>query len=230
MASKGRVIASVLGVGLAVLLPLGTVFFFKYKEKDRHIVHFPGYFFPIGFDTIRDENGLKKADTVYHTVPEFNFTAQDGQPFDSRSLKGKLWIANFFYTSCPGICPVMSKQMQVVQEEFLNDDQVKIVSFSTDPERDTVPELKKYSQRQNAIPGKWYFLTGQKEQIQDLARHGFMVTAKESDTGEHNIDHSDKFVLIDDKGRIRGYYNGTDSIQVRELMGDIVLILSRMNK
>lgn len=230
MNNRRTAISSLIGVSIAILIPLAAVFIFKYKEKDRHMVHFPKIYFPMGLDTTVDDKGQPQYDTVYHTIPEFSFMSQDGQLFSSRKLKGHLWIANFFYTSCPGICPVMNRQMQKVQNEFLGDDQVRLVSFTTDPERDSIATLKYYSQQQNAVPGKWYFLRAGRKEIQDLARNAFRVTVVDGDNGDGEVEHSDKLILIDEKGRIRGYYNGTDSMDVRNLMGDIVLILSRMNK
>ncbi len=231
-------ISSVVGIVIAVLIPLSAVLFFKYKEQSRNIVEFPQSYYPIGWDTARDETGKiqlsKKGkvviDTSYHSVPSFQFNSQDGQLFKSESLKGNLYVAEFFFASCPGICPIMNGNMQRVQQEFLGDDNVKIISFSIDPERDSVKALKQYADKMNAISGKWYFLTGDKQAIFDLGKQGYKLTTQQGDGGSKDFEHSDKMILIDGDGHIRGYYNGTDSAAVKDMMGDMVLILSRMRK
>jgi len=236
--TKKIAIASLIGVIIAVLIPLGAVFFFKIKENDRRTVEFPRSYFATGMDTAKDEFGKVKLDkkgmvvmdTTYHVVPKFTLTSQDGQSFNSESLKGRLYVAEFFFASCPGICPIMNSNMQKIQQEFIGDDQVKIVSFSIDPDRDSVAALKKYADKMKAVSGKWYFLTGDKQQIFDLGKFGYKLTTQQGDGGSKDFEHSDKMILVDGDGHIRGYYNGTDSASVRDLMGDMVLILSRMRK
>ncbi len=236
--NKKMAISSVVGVIIAVLIPLSAVLFFKFKEQARKIVEFPRTYYPIGWDTAHDESGKielnKKGnimmDTFYHSVPPFEFMSQDGQLFKSESLKGNLYVAEFFFSSCPGICPIMNGNMQRVQKEFLGDDNVKIVSFSIDPERDSIKALKIYADKMNAISGKWYFLTGDKQSIFDLGKQGYKLTTQQGDGGSKDFEHSDKMILIDADGHIRGYYNGTDSTSVKDMMGDMVLILSRMKK
>ena len=192
---RGRIVASLIGVLLALLLPVGAVLIFKFKEKDRVLVKIPKFYYPVGLDTIQDLNGKIRIDTLYHTIPYFNFTSQNKQAFTSDDVTGKIWIAEFFYTSCPGICPLMNSQMQRIQNEFMGDDKVIICSFTTDPVNDSAEVLKSYGERYNAVSGKWYFLTGSRDSLQALARNGFKITAIDGLTTDGEINHSNKLVL-----------------------------------
>ncbi len=227
---KNNAILSIVGIAIAIMLPLSAVMVFKYKEKSRVTVKFPKYYFPIGLDTVKDEDGKTRIDTLYRTIKPYTATTQNGQPFSSESLKGKLYVAEFFFASCPGICPKMNDNMMKVQKEFLNDDVVKIISFTIDPERDSISALKKYAEEKGAIPGKWTFLrTNTQQEVFDLGRNEFGLTTQNGDGGPGDFEHSDKFVLVDGNGHIRGYYNGTDSASINNLMGDIILIISNKN-
>lgn len=228
---KKNAIISIAGIAIAIMLPLAAVMVFKYKEKSRVTVKFPRTYFPIGLDTITGEDGKTRIDTLYRTITPYTATTQDGQVFKSESLNGNLYIAEFFFASCPGICPIMNENMTKIQQEFLNDDNVKIVSFTIDPERDSIKALKAYATKHGAIPGKWTFLRmDEKQKVFDLGRKEFGLTTQEGDAGTGDFEHSDKFVLVDEFGHVRGYYNGTDSTSMNTLMGDVVLILSRMKK
>ena len=228
---KKNAILSIVGVALAVMLPLSAVMVFKYKEKSRVTVKFPKFYYPIGLDTVKEDDGKTKIDTIYRTIAPYKAITQNGQVFTSESLKGNLYVAEFFFASCPGICPKMNANMMKVQKEFLNDDNVKIVSFTIDPDRDTIPALKDYANEKGAIPGKWMFLRmNSKQEVFDLGRKEFGLTTQQGNNGIGDFEHSDKFVLVDADGHIRGYYNGTDSLSMNNLMGDIILILSRMKK
>jgi protein SCO1/2 len=172
-----------------------------------------------------DENG----DTLYHSVPQFKLQTQFGDTLFSDSLRGKIYVVDFFFTTCPGICPKLTSQMQRVQKNFIKDEKIKLVSISVDSQKDTVPALKNYAESYQAIPGKWYFLRGNQQEVFDLAQKGFFVTAKEDD-GPEDFIHSEKFILVDYNGNIRGYYNGLDSSSVNKLMGDMVLLLRDVEK
>lgn len=230
--SKNKAILSVVGVAIAIMLPLSAVMVFKYKEKSRVTIHFPPTYYPIGIDTVKDPlNGKVRIDTLYRTIPDFKATTQDNQPFSANELKGNLYVAEFFFTSCPGICPLMNKSLQRVQQEFLNDDIVKILSISIDTERDSISVLKEYATNKGAIPGKWTFVRMQnQEAVYDLGKNHFGLTTQQGNSDSARFEHSDKLILIDAEGHIRGYYNGTDSMAVNKLMGDMVLIMSRMKK
>ncbi len=173
--------------------------------------------------------GNEVMDTLFHTVPDFRLTNQNGKVIQGSSLSGKVFVADFFFTRCPGICKKMSSQLTRVQERFLNNPDVQIVSFSVDPANDTVPALREYADRYDVQSEKWQLLTGDKAQIYKLAKFGYFVTAKEQDSTASNLEdqfvHTDKFVLIDTEGQIRGYYDGTNRKDVDRLMAEIDILL-----
>ena len=152
---------------------------------------------------------------VLGTVPDFQLTSQSGQPFDRKSLEGKVWVADFFFTTCTGPCPRMSAQMRQVQNATADLPGVKLVSFTVDPTHDTPEVLAGYARRFKADAARWSFLTGDTALLDSLARNTFKL---------NNVDgslvHSTRFVLVDRKGRIRGYYASTDDdFQSRLLRG-----------
>lgn len=161
---------------------------------------------------------------VLGNVPAFALTEHTGQPITLNNLLGKIWVTNFFFTTCRSICPIMQDNMKEVQKAFAGNPQVQIVSFTVDPERDTVTVLRDYASRKGAIPGKWSFVTGEKRAIYRLARQGFKLAAddvpEELQGTRHDFIHSEKFVLVDAQGRIRGYYSGLDMEQVHRLIED----------
>lgn len=173
--------------------------------------------------------GTEITDTLFHSVPDFQLTNQNGKTVRGNSFKGKVFVADFFFTRCPGICKRMSSQMTRVQERFLNNPDVQIVSFSVDPKNDTVAALRAYADLYDVQSEKWQLLTGDKAQIYKLAKYGYFVTAKEQDTSAVDLEdqfvHTDKFVLIDKEGHIRGYYNGTNRKDVDRLTTEIDILL-----
>jgi protein SCO1/2 len=188
--------------------------------------HAPRKMFAEGAVEVTDLDGKKIMDSVYHVIPNWKFETQRGDSLELDSLRGSIYVADFFFASCPGICPKMNHSLERVQEGFIRDDNFKIVSFSVDPARDTVDVLRRYADQHNAIPGKWYFLRNNKEAIFKLAKDGFFITAKDDeDGGPEAFVHSEKLVLVDQQGNIRNYYSGVDSTTVNKLMGDIVLLL-----
>ena len=153
---------------------------------------------------------------VLGQVPEFELTAQTGQPFDSRSLDGRIWIANFIYTTCEGPCPMMSHQMRGIQNSTASTPGVKLVSFTVDPAHDTPPVLAKYAAHFKADPNRWYFLTGEMERLNELGVHAFKLNNVDG-----NMSHSTRFALVDGKRRIRGYYLSSDDDFPKRLLHDI---------
>lgn len=182
--------------------------------------------YAIGVKESVDEKGQKVYDSIYRVIPNYKFQTQSGDSLELDSLHGNIYIADFFFASCPGICPKLSNSLEKVQQAFIRDNNFKIVSFSVDPAKDTVQALRAYAALHNAIPGKWYFLRGAKQDIFDLAKNGFSLTAKDDeDGGPEAFIHSEKLVLVDQNGNIRGYYSGVDTNRVNRLMGDVVLLL-----
>ena len=164
-------------------------------------------------------------DTTQHYIPEFTFVNQEGKSVGRAQMNGKVTIVDFFFTSCPSICPVMSKEMERVNDMFRDEAKVQIMSISIDPEYDTPEVLKTYADEHNAIPGKWHFLSGPKEETYQLARCGFVMPTLDGNGVPDDFVHSDKFILIDELGRIRGYYSGTNREDVDLLMLETKVLL-----
>jgi len=153
---------------------------------------------------------------VFFDVPEFQLTAQTGQPFDSKVLRGKIWVADFIYTTCPGPCPRMTSQMREVQDATIKMPDVKYVSFTVDPARDTPEVLAAYAKLHGAATEHWYFLTGPPETLQKLDRDVFKLGSVDA-----SLQHSTRFVLVDRQSRIRGFYDTSESHSIRKVIEDI---------
>ncbi len=146
-------------------------------------------------------------------------------PFTDKDVSGKIYVANFFFTSCPGICPKMAVSMEALQKEFLNDDEILFISHSVTPDKDSVPVLKKYAAEKGAIYNKWKLLTGQKSEIYNLGRSSYYV---EEDLGVNKDStdflHTENFVLVDENRHIRGIYNSLDNNSMAALTNDIKVL------
>jgi len=186
----------------------------------------PPHYYPLGVVESINDAHEKEKDSVWQTVANDTFTTQGGDQLELDSLRDNVYVADFFFASCPGQCPIMSGQLQRVQNAFIKDRNFRIISFSVDPKRDSVPRLRDYAKVHNAVSGRWYFVTGPKEKVYKVANESFHLVAKEDqDDGPEAFIHSEKFTLVDASGVIRGYYNGLDSNSVNKMMGDIVLVL-----
>lgn len=153
----------------------------------------------------------------YNAIPAFTLTSQTGAEFDSRKqLAGKVWVADFIFTTCQGPCPRMSAYMQRIQERVKDLPDVRLVSFTVDPDRDTPEVLAEYGRRFQADPERWYFLTGPKETLQKLNRDAFLL----GDINP-NLEHSTRFVLVDRQGVVRGYYSSSDPQEIDKLVADL---------
>jgi cytochrome oxidase Cu insertion factor (SCO1/SenC/PrrC family) len=155
----------------------------------------------------------------YGKVPPFQLTNQEGRAYGSTNLKGKIWIADFIFTMCPGPCPMISSRMSELQKPLENTD-VHLVSFSVDPEHDTPAILRGYAEKLQAKPQRWDFLTGSKTVIYDLSRNGFKLAVADGVTQNGTPVHSTRVVLIDRAGEIRGYYDATAPDAVTKLLAD----------
>ncbi len=153
---------------------------------------------------------------VLGQLPEFQLTAQTGQPFDSRSLEGHVWVADFIYTTCDGPCPMMSSQMHVVQLQTAETPDVRLVSFTVDPAHDTPSVLAAYAEHFKYDPARWYFLTGDPARLNDLGLNGFKLNAVDG-----SLTHSTRFVLVDGERRIRGYYISSEDGFLQRLVHDV---------
>ena len=153
---------------------------------------------------------------VLGEVAPFQLTTQNDHPFDSRTLDGHIWVADFVYTTCDGPCPMMSHQMRGIQNSTASTPEVKLVSFTVDPAHDTPPVLAKYARHFMADPDRWYFLTGEMERLNDLGVKSFKMNNVDG-----NLSHSTRFALVDGKRRIRGYYLSSDDDFPKRLLHDI---------
>ena len=136
----------------------------------------------------------------------------------------KIYVADFFFTTCPSICPKMTENMGLIQENIKTDNQVLLLSFSVTPEIDSVQQLKRYAIEKGVIDSKWNLLTGDKKEIYELARKSYLAVKSNGDGGEHDMIHTENFILVDPEKRIRGFYDGTDTNAMDELLSDIKVL------
>ncbi|WP_192348320.1 SCO family protein [Algoriphagus sp. Y33] len=167
-------------------------------------------------------------DTVYHQIADFSFTNQDGETITKTSVEGKVYVADFFFTTCPTICPIMKKEMLRVYEEYADNPDFKILSHSIDPTHDTQEVLKDYAYKLGIEDAEtWNFLTGDAEKIYEIGQTSYMTTAQEDQAAAGGFLHSGAFVLVDQNGHIRGVYDGTKTDQVDQLISDIPKLLGK---
>ncbi|HLD69778.1 MAG TPA: SCO family protein [Candidatus Omnitrophota bacterium] len=166
--------------------------------------------------------GALKVETlpIYGKVNDFRLLDTEGREFTLKDLKGKVWLADFIFTTCGGICPVMTKNMAALYRSFLSIDSVKMVSISVNPEHDSVDVLSAFARKYHANSSKWHFLTGERDEIKRLAVESFQVGSV-----DEPIFHSDRFILVDGEGRIRGYYDGTQQKSINILFKDIAALI-----
>jgi protein SCO1 len=176
----------------------------------------------------REVDGAAVIDTVYHQIAPFKLVNQEGDTITNEAVRGKVYVADFFFTSCPTICPVMKKEMLRVYEKFREVPDFKILSHTIDPEYDSVALLKDYALRLGVNDAStWNFLTGEQEHIFEIGQTSYLTTAMEDKNEPGGFLHSGAFVLVDQNGRIRGIYDGTKTTQVDRLMNDIPKLLKK---
>lgn len=166
-----------------------------------------------------------ETDTIYHTIADFEFVNQDSAIVTNETFEGKIYVADFFFTSCPTICPVMKTQMLRVYDSLQNEEDLLILSHTIDPKHDTVAVLREFADRLGVEGDKWHFVTGEKEDIYKIGQTSYMVSAVEDPTEPGGFIHSGAFILVDREQRVRGLYDGTKPDQVDRLMGDINILL-----
>lgn len=166
----------------------------------------------------------EKGDTIYHSIPPFSFTNQEGRTISDKDVDGKIYVASFFFATCPTICPKMNEALKGVVENFKDQKDIKFLSFTVNPEHDSVSVLKEYAKERNADSERWWFLTGNKDSIYALAREGYMVPAAAGKTAD-DFFHSQDFILIDKDKHIRGYYDGLEDADVKKLNDEIKVLM-----
>ena len=160
----------------------------------------------------------------FHKIPDFKLVNQLGDTVSQKDVKNKIYVADFFFTTCPGICPKMTKNLHLVQEAFMDDDEIKILSHSVTPNLDSVPVLREYALNQGVDSTKWFLLTGDRNSIYKLGRNAYFI---EDDLGLEREEfgsefiHTENFVLVDKGGHLRGIYNGLNKTSVQQLIADI---------
>ena len=157
----------------------------------------------------------------FHRIADFALLNQYGDTITQKSFDDKIYITDFFFTTCQTICPIMTNHMEQIQQEFKDDKEVMLLSHSVTPEIDDVPVMYEYAKKHNAIKNKWHLVTGDKKEIYDLARKSYFTTKTDGDGGKYDMIHTENFVLVDKDKRIRGIYDGTDPEEIEKAISDI---------
>ncbi|MDB4097584.1 SCO family protein [Flavobacteriaceae bacterium] len=160
----------------------------------------------------------------YHVINNFSLTNQNGKLITQEFYENKIYIADFFFTTCPDICPIMTENMGYLQMELKNQTDILLVSFSVTPDVDSVDKLRAYADLKGVDDSKWNLFTGDKKDIYELARKSFLVAKSDGDGGKYDMIHTENFVLVDKEKRIRGFYDGTDTKQMDQLLNDIKIL------
>ncbi len=159
----------------------------------------------------------------YHQIADFSLVNQLGDTITQKTFDGRIYVADFFFTTCATICPIMTEHMGQIQRKIKNDPDILLLSHTVTPEIDTVAQLKRYADKKGVIAGKWHLVTGDKKEIYDLARKSYLV-AKDQPYSPYDLVHTENFVLIDPQRRIRGFYDGTDPVAIESLLEDIAIL------
>ncbi len=213
--ARYRLFLIVMALLSAVILSL---FYKALRPKDRLVVYQPSMVNPELVDTVV-QNRRK-----YHTIADFSLINQNGDTITQENYKGKIYIADFFFTTCLTICPIMTDNMVLIQNRIRDDDQVMLLSHSVTPEIDTVPRLRRYATEKGVVDAKWNLVTGNKKQIYDLARKSYLAVKTLGDGGPFDMIHTENFILVDKERRIRGFYDGTQRGEIDRLMDDLGIL------
>ncbi|MBY0477259.1 MAG: SCO family protein [Chitinophagaceae bacterium] len=222
--SKKALLALLIAVGI----PVTSYLIVKYASQDA--VNMPRRYF---FDSVTEktERGQLVKDTLWHKISNFTFTNQLGKTVSADSLKGKILIVDYFFTRCPNPCPLLTRNMKKMQDAFLKTDSlVHFISFTVDPARDSVQLLKQYADKYKVRHNNWWFLTGDKKTIYDLAYNEFKSATIDGGEVDTAFLHTNKFFLLDKDRVIRGWYNGTDTVEMARMARDIGLLFLEKDK
>ncbi|MBL0684035.1 SCO family protein [Aquimarina mytili] len=166
----------------------------------------------------------------YHKIADFELINQNGEIVTQENYKDKIYVADFFFTTCQTICPIMTDHMKEIQDRLKDDNDVLLLSHSVTPKIDSVARLKKYALNIGVDDAKWNLVTGDKKQIYDLARKSYLAAKSDGDGGPYDMVHTENFVLVDTKKRIRGFYDGTNPDDIDRLLEDIKILKKKNNK
>lgn len=220
----------ILGIAVAVLLPLSFYLIAKALHKDH--IKLPGYYIVEAVDSTL-VNGHIEYDTSFHKTGELQLTNQLGNTVSlNNNLKGKILVIDFFFTDCPMVCPKLTGNMTMLQRafrknpkmEFSMDSSVQLISITVNPERDSFQTLRRYADRFGVNHDRWWFLTGDKKKIYEFARHELGLSVQPGDGGAEDFIHTEKIVLLDQQRYIRGYYDGLDTADISKCAYDISLL------
>lgn len=165
----------------------------------------------------------------YHTIADFSFTNQNGKTITQKDYKGKVYVADFFFTTCQTICPKMTSNMTEIQKAFLNNPKVMLLSHSVLPDTDSVPVLKEYALKNGVVDGKWNLVTGDKKEIYGIARKSYLAVKTGSPDQLYDMVHTENFILVDTKQRVRGFYDGTKTEDITRLIQDVKWLVESEN-
>jgi len=160
----------------------------------------------------------------YHRIADFSLINQNGDTITQENYRDKIYVADFFFTTCPTICPIMTANLVEIQAALVNDPEVLLLSHSVTPEIDTVAQLKKYAIEKGVNDAKWNLVTGDKKQIYELARKSYLAVQEDGDGGPFDMIHTENFILVDKQRRIRGFYDGTKEEEMDRLLSDIEIL------
>jgi len=219
---------AILALMLALILPFAGYFIVKHYSKDA--VHMPRRYFTTDTVIVSEVNGKLVTDSIWHKVKNIEFTNQLGKKVSLNDLKGKILVVDFFFSRCPSICPGLAISMKRLQDSFKkNDSIVHFISVSVDPEHDSVPQLRKFADRYNANHDSWWFVTGDKKDIYDLAINELKAPLADTEIDSAFI-HTELFFLLDSSRVVRGWYNGFDTVKQAQLVRDIPLLMLEKDK
>ncbi len=213
---------------LIVFLSLSTVIMYLFYNALKPVVILPIYQ-PADFNPELVDLSLQHV-KKYHTIADFSLTNQNGETITNDTYKNKIYIADFFFTTCPTICPIMTGNMVTIQKEILNDDDVMLLSHSVTPVIDSVAQLKKYALEKGVNDKKWNLVTGDKKQIYELARKSYLAVKTDGDGGPFDMIHTENFMLVDKERRIRGTYDGTNPEEIEKLLSDLEILKKSYKK
>lgn len=176
---------------------------------------------------ILGERDIEGEDTIYHTIPDFEFVNQDSSIVNNNTFENKAYVVDFFFINCPTICPKVTKSMLQLHNKFSEDERLLLLAHSIDPKRDSVDRLANYARNLGVSSSKWHFVTGEKDKLYEIADDYFSI-AIEDPEAPGGFNHSGRLILVDKHRQVRAFCDGTDSISVQRFMGDIELLLNEM--
>jgi len=209
-----KTITSVVIIGLAALFLFRGLLNYKSNKASKILPYYGN-----------KDLASNGKDTIYHYVPDFKFINQEGKTITQKNLDGSVYVADYFFTTCQSICPIMSNEMELLAKHFEGNSQVKFISHTVNPENDSVPVLADYAKAHHANPNQWYLVTGDKKQLYELARKGYFLNTEDGDGGPNDFIHTQNFALVDKYKHIRGFYDGTNHKEMENLIEDIEILL-----